>query len=155
MKRFLEPLGIIAFWLSWPALVIYLRLAERSRVVVVAGGKVLLVHNWYGSGDWSLPGGGMHKHEDPALTATRELHEEVRVDLGIDQLRFLKKNVYRHKGFRYTCYYFVAELQQTITLKPRFPEVLDAQWVPLRELHNYRLAPDVAEALSARGALLQ
>lgn len=155
MKKLLQPFGIFAFWVTWPALILYLRLAERSRVLVVAGEKVLLVNNWYGDGTWSLPGGGKHRREDPKLAATRELHEEVGLDLGIDQLRLLYHKPYRHKGFSYSCHYYLAEKQQASRLRARFPEVLEAAWVPITALHQYNLAPDVMPALSARNALLQ
>lgn len=155
MKSIIRPFGIIAFWLTWPALIGYMRLAERTRVLVVAGEKVLLVNNWYGDGTWSMPGGGKHRREEPVMAATRELHEEVDVALGIDQLKLLHKKRYHAKGFRYDCHYYVAELQKPIILRPRFPEVLNAEWVPIRELDHYNLAPDVMPALSARSALLQ
>lgn len=155
MKEILRPFGIVAFWLSWPALIVYLRLAERARVVIVVDEKVLLVNNWYGDGSWSLPGGGKHRSEEPARAAARELQEEVGLNLDAEQLRFARKSIYHHKGFRYTCHYFVADAAKLQRLRPSFPEVLDAEWVSIRNLSRRRLAPDVMDALSARSALLQ
>ncbi|OCC23688.1 hypothetical protein MB02_11035 [Croceicoccus estronivorus] len=40
-------------------------------------GRVLLVRHSYGSGIWSLPGGALHRGEDPALAAQREWTEEI------------------------------------------------------------------------------
>ena len=39
-------------------------------------GAVLLVRHGYGQGRWSLPGGGLGRHEDPLHGAQRECREE-------------------------------------------------------------------------------
>jgi len=70
-----------------------LRLAHRARkqwwrwrkplvlgVMVIARngeGQVLLVRHSYGSGMWTLPGGGVKRREDPARAAAREIAEEL------------------------------------------------------------------------------
>ncbi|WEK47988.1 MAG: NUDIX domain-containing protein [Candidatus Andeanibacterium colombiense] len=75
-----------------------LRLAHRLRklwwrtgvprlagVVVLArdpAGRVLLVRHSYGAGMWTLPGGGLHRGEDPARAAAREFAEELRCATG-------------------------------------------------------------------------
>lgn len=155
MKYVLRISGILAFWLSWPLSYVYLRQAERTRILVVAGDKVLLVQTWHGTGAWSLPGGGIHRNEDKTVAATRELMEETTVALGIDQLRPLGTKVHSEYKLRFTCHYFVAELAKPIVLKPQLPEILEARWVPVSELSHYRLGPDARYALSAYGALVQ
>jgi 8-oxo-dGTP pyrophosphatase MutT (NUDIX family) len=40
-------------------------------------GRVLLIRQSYGSSAWQLPGGGLHKGEDPAAAAAREFEEEL------------------------------------------------------------------------------
>jgi 8-oxo-dGTP pyrophosphatase MutT (NUDIX family) len=147
--------GGATFWASWPFLYMYLRNSVRCRVLVVAEGKVLLVQTWHGTGEWSLPGGGIHDGEDPALAATRELKEETDVALGVDQLRLLKREPYRSHGLRFDCHYFLAELGQTINASPNLPEILSSTWVDERELGDYKLSVDAQAALSARSALLQ
>jgi 8-oxo-dGTP pyrophosphatase MutT (NUDIX family) len=46
------------------------------------GGEVLLVRHAYGSGRWSLPGGGLGRREDPHACARREMREELGCDLA-------------------------------------------------------------------------
>ena len=147
--------GVVTFWVSWPYLYLYLKRSERSRVLVTAGGKVLLVQAWHGSGAWALPGGGIHSSEDSAVAATRELKEETGIALGIDQLRPLAREPYRAHGLSFDCHYFLAELDQTIEAVPKPPEIIAAAWVSETELANYKLAADTRAALSARDALLQ
>jgi len=45
-------------------------------------GRVLLVRHSYGSGLWTLPGGGLRRGEDPAAAAAREFAEELRCASG-------------------------------------------------------------------------
>ena len=58
------------------------RLAKRATagVAVIAiddAGRVFLVRHGYGSGRWSLPGGGLGRGEDPQACARREMREEL------------------------------------------------------------------------------
>lgn len=155
MKRFIRLSGMAAFWLSWPLLYVYLRRAERTRVLLVSGGEVLLIHTWHGTGKWSLPGGGIHKNEEKALAATRELMEETGVALGVDQLRPLGTTTHTEYKLAFTCHYFVAELKQSLAVQPRMPEVLEAVWIPMHTLDKNDLAPDARYALTAYTALVQ
>ncbi|HEY6815839.1 MAG TPA: NUDIX domain-containing protein, partial [Croceibacterium sp.] len=57
-----------------------IRRPRRHSVVVIVfddRGQVLLVRHSYGPPVWSLPGGGMARHEDPRRAAEREVREEL------------------------------------------------------------------------------
>lgn len=55
----------------------------RARVVVQnENGQVLFVQNLFSRGKWSLPGGGIHRGEDPGLAGAREVKEETGVELA-------------------------------------------------------------------------
>lgn len=155
MKHFAMFFGRIAYWLSWPALYMYLRGSVRTRVLIIAEEKVLLVQPWLGSGTWSLPGGGVRRSEDIRMAVTRELIEETGVALGVDQLQPLGLQAHSEKRFSYTCHYFFVDLKQAIRATPHLPEILDARWVSLQDLRSYQLDNSVELALSARKALLQ
>src|SRR4051812_17481145 len=98
-SRFFRLLGTIAFWLSWPALWIYLRGSQRTRVLIVCDEEILLVRGWLSTGQWSLPGGGLHKNEDPVAGAQREVAEEVGISLTASQCIPLDHNVAHEHGF--------------------------------------------------------
>jgi ADP-ribose pyrophosphatase YjhB (NUDIX family) len=58
------------------------RLAKRptagvSVIAIDDAGRVFLVRHGYGSGRWSLPGGGLGRREDPQACARREIREEL------------------------------------------------------------------------------
>jgi ADP-ribose pyrophosphatase YjhB (NUDIX family) len=64
----------------------------RSGVSVIAfdeAGRVLLVRHGYGSGVWSLPGGGLRAGEDPEACARREMVEELGCEL--EELMLVKQ----------------------------------------------------------------
>ena len=64
--------------------------APRTRVMVVLNGtELLMVKNWMGSQQWTLPGGGVKRGEAPDAAAVRELNEETGLVLNREQLQFV------------------------------------------------------------------
>lgn len=143
-----EALGIAIFWLGWPVLWVYFRRGERTRVLVRSGHEVLLVRSWLGDGRWILPGGGLHRNEDPRVGAVRELREETGISLSPDQLRFLDTSSYRDKGFRFPCHYFAVELRGRPPLALQRREIAEACWASSQSLSKQRLGADVQHALA-------
>ena len=102
MQKLWQGIGIAVFWLAWPGLFVYLRWSERTRVLVVAGGEqVLLVKGFLSDGRWSLPGGGLHRHEDKLAGALRELREETGLVLKPEQLTPLASTIFRDRGLQF------------------------------------------------------
>ncbi len=155
MKRVLGVLGIVAFWCSWPLLYVYLKRGERTRVLLVANNKVLLVRTWHGPGNWSLPGGGAHKHERIVEAAKRELTEETGIVIDAEALKALGKKTHTEYGLKFVCNYFYVELDSEALAQPRLPEILSAEWVEVDRLDGHNLGPDSRYALSAYTALIQ
>jgi 8-oxo-dGTP pyrophosphatase MutT (NUDIX family) len=129
-----KKLGILSYWLSWPGLYLYLRFSRRTRVVIVYKDKVLLVKGWLGSGKWILPGGGLHKKEQPAAGAAREVREETGIDISAEDLEYFGDAVYKNHGFRFRYYRFFVELSKTAALKPQKGEITEIAWVKMDTL---------------------
>ncbi|MBI1857139.1 NUDIX hydrolase [Candidatus Saccharibacteria bacterium] len=51
--------------------------------------QILVTKNWMGNGKWSLPGGGLHHGEEPAIGAVREVLEETGIKLKPASLKLL------------------------------------------------------------------
>lgn len=107
----------------------------------------MLVNNWLGTGKLNLPGGGLHKGEDPELGLLREAFEETGVRLRPDLVRPLASEMYRIHGFQYMTHYFIAVVDtKPATVAQRF-EILDIKWTPRSEVSGETCGPDVLRAL--------
>lgn len=85
-------------------------LKPRLRGVSVAAtdeaGRVLLVRHSYGSGAWSLPGGGCARGEDAEAAARRELMEELGIAAArLDLVAVTEETV---SGAPHTAFFFAA-----------------------------------------------
>ena len=147
LLRAWQLLGIGLFWLAWPVLFFYLRQNERTRLVVVASGTILVVKNWLGNGKWSLPGGGMNHNEVPADAVQREVKEELGLALTPDKIELLTTSPYRSNGFRFNCHYFKAVLPWQAPLKPTFPEIFETGWLDPKMLSTKNANADVITAV--------
>ncbi|HSX07488.1 MAG TPA: NUDIX hydrolase [Candidatus Saccharimonadales bacterium] len=149
MKKLWQAIGILAFWAAWPLLFLYLGRSERTRVLVLCGGEALVLKSWLGSGRWSLPGGGLHKGESPAIGLARELHEETGVTLAPSAIKPLVSEPFKQWGFKYHCHYFVVELSTRPPVRKQPFEIADYQWLPLHQLSGKKIGLDVTTAVKA------
>lgn len=148
MRRYILGVGgRLAYWLGWPALYIYTLGSERTRIVIACGENVLVVKGWLGDGKWNLPGGGMHKGEQPVQSLLREVLEETQLRLTGEQVTFIRLCHYKN-GFRYVFHLFRAELSDMPKPICQPYEIADAQWLPWRQLlAGKTLTPDARQAL--------
>jgi 8-oxo-dGTP pyrophosphatase MutT (NUDIX family) len=89
-------------------------------------GCVLLVRHSYGSGRWSMPGGGVGRNEDPVTAALRELREETGFTL-IDA-RELMVAVEQLSGARNQVHIVAGKASGK--LQPDGREVIEARFFP-------------------------
>jgi 8-oxo-dGTP pyrophosphatase MutT (NUDIX family) len=83
--RLISPLFILG-------LNLYTILTGRQRVrvlVVNERDEVLLIRGVISDGKWTLPGGGMERHETAVAAARRELREETGIDANEDDFHYL------------------------------------------------------------------
>ena len=147
MKKLWQLLGKVAFWLSYPALAVYLRIGTRTRVLIVVDDEVLLVRGWLGSGEWQMPGGGVHHGEVPVDGALREIKEETGIVLTAAELTPIYSTVANYRGlrYRYTC--FTAQLVKKPTLKKQALEITHLSWVPLKNVTKMNATDDTYQAV--------
>jgi ADP-ribose pyrophosphatase YjhB (NUDIX family) len=78
-----QPREVSAFLLGRAAKILYGSWSVGALVVVIrTDGRVLVVRNTYRRG-WTLPGGFARRGERPERAASRELREEVGLDLAV------------------------------------------------------------------------
>lgn len=142
-------LGWTVFWLSYPLAFVYLRIGVRSRVLIVVDDAALLLKGRFGLGEWALPGGGIHRGEEPVAGAQREVAEETGIELAREDLHFMYKGRAHIKGlsFNYICYY--AQLSRRPIVRKRLSEVAVAEWVPLKAVNSSNATQNTLQAVQA------
>ena len=98
--------------------------AGVSVIALDAQERVFLVRHSYGSGRWSLPGGGLGFDEDPFACARREMHEELSCDL--DELVLAAHFEETLFGAPHKAWVFTARFAGEPKLDGR--EVIDSGW---------------------------
>jgi 8-oxo-dGTP pyrophosphatase MutT (NUDIX family) len=140
-------IGRATYWLAWPALFVYLRRGARTRVLITSENHVLLVQGWMSDGRWGLPGGGLHRGEDPLVGAVRETAEETGVSLRPARLRPLGAQWCSRSRLRFYCHFFAAQLDTRMPPRKQRGEIADARWVPLHDLRSMAYKSEVDDAL--------
>lgn len=97
------------------------------KALLTSGDQVLLVRHTYGPAEWELPGGSLRRSEDPAAGATREVREELGLQLsGWTSLGEVHGELNHVKN---TLHVFAAEIGEVeLTLDPG--EIDRAKWFP-------------------------
>jgi 8-oxo-dGTP pyrophosphatase MutT (NUDIX family) len=99
--------------------------------VLTHGEYVLLVRHTYGPGAWELPGGAIHRGEEPVATASREMNEEL--GLSIDDWTRQGEAVVDFDHHRDRVQFFSAQvLAPDIRLNEA--ELAEARWFSRRQL---------------------
>jgi 8-oxo-dGTP pyrophosphatase MutT (NUDIX family) len=149
MKYLLQKLGILTWWCLWPVLWVYFRNSHRTRVLLVDENKVLVTKGWLSNGRWALPGGGLHKGENPAVGAARELLEETGLALEPEALRFHSMNEFRDEGLHFRYSLFIVPTIVPVPLKAQLREIAEIAWVDYSELNSSNSNNDVMHAVQA------
>lgn len=134
MKKVWKTIGRVVFWVTWPLLLIYLRIGKRTRVCIVSGDKVVVLKGWLGQGKWDLPGGGLHRGEKSVDGAIREVREETGLELSPSQFRFIGSGQIKKHGLKFDYDKFIVNLFEQLPLKPQHFEIVDLAWIPIGEL---------------------
>ena len=144
MKKLWIVLGKISFWITWPGIWLIVRISPpRTRILVIYDNKLLLTKDWLGAGDWSLPGGGLRRGEDPAEGAVRELMEETGIKIAPDHcVKFAMKTL-KGRGITSHNHCFFVHLASKPRIYLHRPEILAYKWVTLNELSDFQLSETV------------
>lgn len=147
MNRLWLAVGQIIFWFGRPVLILMLRGSSRSRVLVESGEYVLLIKNWIGDGTWSLPGGGIHSGETSREAVRRELFEETKLDLALNDLRQVGNYSFKQGRLHFKYILFTATIKRRQQPRGGWPEIAEARWFKRSELGSLKLGDDCLQAL--------
>ena len=129
------PLHRLALRLGHKARKRWWRLSRKSRsgVSVIAldeHKRILLVRHSYGSGMWTLPGGGIGGGEDAEACARREMQEEL--GCGLEDLGLVARFEEQLHGAVHRAFVFTARLAGEP--RPDGREVIEIGWFALDAL---------------------
>lgn len=144
MKKFWHLMGITSYFVSLPALYIYLRFSIRTRIAIVNADKLLVVKPWLGNGKWSLPGGGVHKGETADVAVMRETKEETGITLST--VERIAKHIYHSAGLRFSYELFYAVITTQENIKIQQLEIIETCWIELSKLDRHSANQDVLTA---------
>lgn len=134
MSKLRNLAGKAVFWGLWPVAFLYVRGTTRTRVVIEAKGRVLLVKGWHDSRKWALPGGGIHEYEDPVLSAIREVAEEVGIYLHAGQMIDLGQDDYNKYGLSFKIQRYGCKLELQPDTKKQHIEILAIGWFQVNDI---------------------
>jgi 8-oxo-dGTP pyrophosphatase MutT (NUDIX family) len=139
-------LGSLFYLAGWPIIWLGLKGSRRAYIIVVCNNDVLVIKNWLGyKRKWRLPGGGVHRKEDPGQAAVRELKEELGLNVDYQECKLLVSEQ-KATQFSYTYWVYLFQANDKPNLRPSFDTTV-YKWVPLDALENHTLSEELNTAL--------
>lgn len=134
-------IGQLAFWVTWPGIWLAIQISPpRTRVAITHKGKVLLVQDWLGSGEWTLPGGGLKRHEPVQVGAARELLEETSIVVTPNSLKSIGSFRLKTNGIPVHITGFWKESKDLPDVAHRKGELLGCMWADSKQLKTLRIS---------------
>jgi 8-oxo-dGTP pyrophosphatase MutT (NUDIX family) len=126
---------------------VYVKFGTRTRILIKAEDKVLVVKSWLGTGKWSLPGGGLHRGEDPITGVIRETREETGLTLSPEVIKHLGRKRMHDNGIGFTAENFKAELREAVNPAVDGIEIIEAKWIEPEKLNRKNASKDLLQLL--------
>jgi 8-oxo-dGTP diphosphatase len=121
----------------------------RPSIAIVENNHLLLMQYRYGSTNvYNLPGGNVDKSETLIETVVRELMEELGIEVEVDTM-ILSGDVIMPEGKEDVlhCVFEGKILSGIPTLNPKQTSALAVVWMPLVDLHELEMYPNVGAEL--------
>lgn len=120
----------------------------RAAVLVVVGGKILVVrHRKNGREYYMLPGGGVRRGEKVPEALAREVEEETGLRITPGRLLFVTETLFPGGGRHIVHLVFsVRDVQGTLG-KPRDARVKSAEWVDVGGISGMEILPPMGDFL--------
>ena len=146
---FWSGIGRLLYFVTWPGIWLVVKCTPpRTRVVIVHDGQVLVLRDWLGTGQWGLPGGGLHRGEDSRIGAVRETREETGIELNPEKLHPLGEFRMQSSGMTINYQAFYIELPKKPIVRVDGKEVVDYQWLNIDKLDKSNLSTSAKTIIS-------
>jgi ADP-ribose pyrophosphatase YjhB (NUDIX family) len=151
-ETFWERLGQTLYWIAWPGIWLVIQVSPpRTRIVLTCQDKVLLVKDWLGNGEWTLPGGGLKRGEPAPVGALRELREETSIVLPPGSLKDLGRFKTKTNGIPVRILGFSSHPTTPPRVALQWAEIADYMWADQATLQQLRLNATALPVLAAIG----
>lgn len=151
MKNFARSLwtltGRLGFLVAQYPIGLIVRNSRRTRVLITCGNEYLVVKHWLGDDRWMLPGGGLHRNEDPLLAAQREVKEEIGLELPTATFQNAGQFKCRDGAFKFDYDLYVVQLPEKPKLQLQRIEILSSSWFNKDDMPPPKACPELAVAL--------
>lgn len=84
-------------------------------------------------GTWSIPAGKMEKNETPKMTVIREIKEEVGLDIGDDNLKYIRQFYCKLPHVDYVFHLFRKKITGLPGLNLQLEENIEMDWLSVEE----------------------
>ena len=120
------------------------QLIPAASALIIHKGQVLFVRSNTTREQWAFPGGKQEKKETPQQAVSREIREELGIDIEIKGE--LGSFVYNSGNRKFEIKCFVAE-PRSFNLKVDPAEIIEVKWCALKESVDLNLTSTTREAL--------
>jgi 8-oxo-dGTP diphosphatase len=119
-------------------------LIPAASALIIHKSKILFVRSNTTQEQWAFPGGKQEKNETPQRTASREIKEELGLDIKIKGV--LGSYIHVSNNQRFAIRYFIAKSNK-FDLREDTDEIIEAKWCTLKEGLALNLTSTTREAL--------
>jgi ADP-ribose pyrophosphatase YjhB (NUDIX family) len=131
-------LGKILFYLLFPVLFLHGAIIRKPRVraVITYDNHIFLVKNWLSGQRWTFPGGGVEIGEADTSALSRELYEEIGMNVMPDALIHIAnyKRIYRWSLTKISVFHLNATSYDDVRYRFNTHELVDSKWFHLDNL---------------------
>ncbi len=142
-----KRLGVILFWLGWPAFRLILPLTKRTRCAIFYKNELLVVQPWLSNGKWGLPGGGIKFGESPIDGVIREVYEETNIKFDNKKCQNLGEFIYTSSGLRFKYQLFGVTLTKKPEVSRQVGEIIDIAWINIDKINPNNSSSDVLKGV--------
>lgn len=122
------------------------KIAQKG--IIEFEGRVLITRDMHDGGVWELPGGRLHKNEVPQAGLSREIHEELGLELTIGNVVYVEQFVHPRGNEAHVLIVYHIPLSSKIEqIIPKSDEVWEYAWITSIQLDEYSFFDSYRRAL--------
>ena len=122
-----------------------------QKAFIRRGNKILVVSE-ADTGEWGIPGGRLHRGEDPLSGLVREIKEETGLDVEVEEIMTTGIFIYLNDEPVFGVFYNARPLDENQPLVLDATEITDARWISLEEIDDIpfmeKFAPFIRKAFT-------